>query len=217
MAEGEGQAVKIAIALIAACGLSACGTVAKHVEVQRVNVAVPVACQEKEPDRPVMPTESLADTYQRILGWSLRHKLVTLAMAFGVFVLSIVLVPVLGTEFVPKADYSETNVNFYTPVGSSIEATQAKARRIEPREPPTRVTADGKANVVTEIDVLQCRAEWRAVARTAPVFVEAFAAKRPGLLRMCVRPRRKERCAERGAKEEKASAHTRLKLRGDAF
>ena len=76
-------------------------------------------------------TESLADAYQRILGWSLRHKLVTLAMALGVFVLSIVLVPVLGTEFVPKADYSETNVNFYTPVGSSIEATQAKARQVD--------------------------------------------------------------------------------------
>jgi hypothetical protein len=29
------------------------------VEVQRVNVAVPVACQEKEPERPVMPTEAL--------------------------------------------------------------------------------------------------------------------------------------------------------------
>jgi HAE1 family hydrophobic/amphiphilic exporter-1 len=41
------------------------------------------------------------------------------------------MVPLLGTEFVPKADYSETTVNFYTPVGSSLEATEAKARQVE--------------------------------------------------------------------------------------
>lgn len=32
---------------------------APRVEIQRVNVAVPVACQEREPARPVMPTEGL--------------------------------------------------------------------------------------------------------------------------------------------------------------
>ena len=33
----------------------------------------------------------------------------------------------LGTEFVPKADFSETQINFYTPVGSSLEVTEARA------------------------------------------------------------------------------------------
>lgn len=51
--------MKIAIALIAACALSACGTAGNHVEIQRVNVAVPVECKEPIPDRPVMPTEAL--------------------------------------------------------------------------------------------------------------------------------------------------------------
>ncbi len=41
------------------------------------------------------------------------------------------MVPLLGTEFVPKADFSETYVNFYTPVGSSLEVTEAKARQVE--------------------------------------------------------------------------------------
>lgn len=76
-------------------------------------------------------TDSLAEAYQGILRWALAHKLATLALAFGVFVLSIVMVPLLGTEFVPKADYSETTVNFYTPQGSSIEATEAKARQVQ--------------------------------------------------------------------------------------
>jgi HAE1 family hydrophobic/amphiphilic exporter-1 len=41
------------------------------------------------------------------------------------------MVPLLGTEFVPKADFSETSLNFYTPVGSSLEVTEAKARQVE--------------------------------------------------------------------------------------
>lgn len=51
--------MKIAISLIAACALSACGAARNHVEIQRVNVAVPVECKESIPDRPVMPTEAL--------------------------------------------------------------------------------------------------------------------------------------------------------------
>ena len=51
--------MKTAIALIAACALSACGTSRNHVEIQRVNVAVPAECKEPVPARPVMPTEAL--------------------------------------------------------------------------------------------------------------------------------------------------------------
>lgn len=76
-------------------------------------------------------TDSLAQSYQGILRWSLAHKLATLGLALAVFVTSIVMVPLLGTEFVPKADFSETSVNFYTPVGSSLEVTEAKARQVQ--------------------------------------------------------------------------------------
>ena len=76
-------------------------------------------------------TDALAEGYQRILRWSLVHKLKTLGLALAIFVISIFMVPLLGTEFVPKADFSETTVNFYTPVGSSLEATEAKAQEVE--------------------------------------------------------------------------------------
>ncbi len=76
-------------------------------------------------------TDALAGGYQRILRWSLVHKLTTMAIALAIFVLSIFMVPLLGTEFVPKADFSETSLNFYTPVGSSLEATEAKAQQVE--------------------------------------------------------------------------------------
>ncbi|MBT2300312.1 efflux RND transporter permease subunit [Variovorax paradoxus] len=76
-------------------------------------------------------TDRLADGYQAILRWSLAHKLATLAAALGIFSASVAMVPLLGTEFVPKADFSETAINFYTPVGSSLEVTEAKARQVE--------------------------------------------------------------------------------------
>ena len=76
-------------------------------------------------------TERLSQAYQGILRWSLVHKLATLGLALGVFVTSVVMVPLLGTEFVPKADFSETSITFYTPVGSALEVTEAKARQVE--------------------------------------------------------------------------------------
>jgi HAE1 family hydrophobic/amphiphilic exporter-1 len=76
-------------------------------------------------------TDQLADGYQSILAWSLVHKRKTVLMAMGVFALSIFMIRFVGTEFVPKADFSETTVNFQTPVGSSLEATEAKARQVE--------------------------------------------------------------------------------------
>ncbi|HEX3139694.1 MAG TPA: efflux RND transporter permease subunit, partial [Rhizobacter sp.] len=76
-------------------------------------------------------TEWLSRSYQSILRWSLAHKLATLGIAAATFVGSILLVPVMGTEFVPKADFSETQINFYTPVGSSLEVTESRARQID--------------------------------------------------------------------------------------
>ena len=76
-------------------------------------------------------TDALAGGYQDILRWALLHKIATVLLAIGIFVASVALVPLLGTEFVPKSDFSETTVNFYTPVGSSLEVTEARARQVE--------------------------------------------------------------------------------------
>jgi HAE1 family hydrophobic/amphiphilic exporter-1 len=75
--------------------------------------------------------DDLADAYQGALRWSLRHKLATMGLALGVFGGSLAMLPLLGTEFVPKADFSETQVSFHTPVGSSLQATEAKTRQVE--------------------------------------------------------------------------------------
>ncbi len=76
-------------------------------------------------------TDILSASYQKLLRWALLHKPATVLLAITIFVSSIFMVPLLGTEFVPKADFSETSLNFYTPAGSSIEATEVKSRQVE--------------------------------------------------------------------------------------
>lgn len=125
-------------------------------------------------------TESLSHTYQDILRWSLKHKIATLAIALATFVASILIVPVLGTEFVPKADFSETTVSFYTPVGSSLEATEAKTRQVESiiREfPEVRYTlstintgnAQGKIYASVYIRLVDRKARTRSVDQMAGI------------------------------------------------
>jgi hydrophobic/amphiphilic exporter-1 (mainly G- bacteria), HAE1 family len=76
-------------------------------------------------------TQALSRGYQKLLGWALKHKIKTVAAALGTFVLAIVLLGGVGKEFTPKADFSETQINFYTPVGSSLEVTEMRAKQID--------------------------------------------------------------------------------------
>jgi HAE1 family hydrophobic/amphiphilic exporter-1 len=76
-------------------------------------------------------TDWLAQVYQRLLAWSLVHQVKTVLIAASTFVAALALTGAIGKEFVPKADFSETVVNFYTPVGSSLELTETRARQID--------------------------------------------------------------------------------------
>jgi len=76
-------------------------------------------------------TDALIDLYQSILRWALGHKLATVLLAVVIFASSLAMVPLLGTEFVPKSDFSETNLTFNTPVGSSLEVTEERAKQVE--------------------------------------------------------------------------------------
>ena len=75
----------------------------------------------------------LSALYQRLLKWSLAHRKSTLAIAVASFAIGLALPAsgLIGSEFVPQADYSETGVTFFTPVGSSIELTETKVRQVE--------------------------------------------------------------------------------------
>src|SRR5258706_14924674 len=91
-------------------------------------------------------TVSLGHAYQATLRWWLSQKLATLGVALATFVGSFFLIPILGAEFVPKADFSETQINFYTPIGSSLEGTEARARQ---SDPVLREVPEGRHTVIT--------------------------------------------------------------------
>ena len=116
----------------------------------------------------------MADRYQDMLAWALVHKRSTLALAGGIFVASVLMVPLLGTEFVPKGDYSETTLNFQTPVGTSLESTALKAKQVEAivREYPevqytltgmNTPNAQGKNNVSIYIRLIDRKLRERSV------------------------------------------------------
>ncbi|WP_242612607.1 hypothetical protein [Corticibacter populi] len=66
-------------AAVLAALLAGCSTAPTRVEIQRVNVAVPVQCQEPVPQRPQMPTEALpadadVDQYVQAAGAEIERR-----------------------------------------------------------------------------------------------------------------------------------------------
>jgi HAE1 family hydrophobic/amphiphilic exporter-1 len=73
----------------------------------------------------------LSSGYERLLAWSLAHRKSVVAIAAASFLASFPLMALVGSEFVPEPDLSELQVQFKTPVGSSLELTQSKAVQAE--------------------------------------------------------------------------------------
>jgi len=128
-------------------------------------------------------TDHMADKYQGMLSWALQHKLATIFAALVIFIASIFMVPLLGTEFVPKGDYSETTLTFQTPVGTSLESTALKAKQVEKivREfPEVQYTltgmntpnAQGKNNASIYIRLVERKARQRSVEDIAALLRE---------------------------------------------
>lgn len=69
--------------------------------------------------------------YRAVLGWSLRWPKTTLLIALASFVGSFALPKYIGFEFVPQADLGEQVVSIETPIGSSLEYTEAKLRQVD--------------------------------------------------------------------------------------
>ncbi len=75
--------------------------------------------------------EALQHRYERVIRWALGHRKTVLFGAIGLFVASMFLFPLIGSEFVPKEDQSEFGMRLETPVGSSLEYTTVKVAQAE--------------------------------------------------------------------------------------
>ena len=82
-------------------------------------------------DRVETGIEWVHELYGDALEWALAHRKSVLAISLLALVGSFALVPLIGTEFVPKADQSLISLRLNTPVGSSLEYTDGKMQQVE--------------------------------------------------------------------------------------
>jgi hydrophobe/amphiphile efflux-1 (HAE1) family protein len=69
--------------------------------------------------------------YGVMLGWALANRVKVLMIALISFFGSFFIVPLVGTEFMPETDQGFISLRLNTPIGSSLEYTDAKARQVE--------------------------------------------------------------------------------------
>ena len=73
----------------------------------------------------------LEDGYVAVLRWGLAHRWATMGGALLTLVAALAMARSIGSEFVPQPDNNEMYLQFYTPVGSSLELTADKARQVD--------------------------------------------------------------------------------------
>ena len=75
--------------------------------------------------------ERFAGGYERHLERALNHKFVVIASVTILFVVSMALYPLLGTQLFPETDAGTFTINFRAPAGTRLELTTQLARQIE--------------------------------------------------------------------------------------
>ncbi len=69
--------------------------------------------------------------YRRWLFWALSHRKSVVAIAVILFSASLVMIPVVGTEFFPAVDEGQINITVNAPRGSTFEETQSILMGVE--------------------------------------------------------------------------------------
>jgi hydrophobe/amphiphile efflux-1 (HAE1) family protein len=82
-------------------------------------------------DRVEHVIERIHAWYGSILEWALAHRKTVLVVALATFLGSFLVLPLVGTEFIPEADTGFISLRLNTPVGSSLEYTDSKVQQVE--------------------------------------------------------------------------------------
>jgi len=69
--------------------------------------------------------------YGKLLVWSLAHRIKVLLIATASFIGSFLIVPLVGTEFMPETDQGFISLRLNTPIGSGLEYTDSKMWQVE--------------------------------------------------------------------------------------
>ncbi|MDR3325537.1 MAG: efflux RND transporter permease subunit, partial [Spirochaetaceae bacterium] len=85
----------------------------------------------------------LENGYKKMVGRILRHKLVTIAVVFVLFVGAVALVPVTGYIFMPQQEQDSVSVQVTMPLGTPLEETVVWLNRLQ-EIAKAEVVVDGK-------------------------------------------------------------------------
>jgi CzcA family heavy metal efflux pump len=75
--------------------------------------------------------EHIDDLYQAAISWALRHRRTVIIGTLAVFAGSLLLIPLIGSEFFPVTDESQFRMIVKAPVGTRVEETDRLVSRIE--------------------------------------------------------------------------------------
>ncbi len=75
--------------------------------------------------------DRLTASYGSLLSWALGHRKTVVLLSLGLFGGSLLLVPLIGSEFFAEQDQGYLNGTVYLPVGTRVEETDRIMRRIE--------------------------------------------------------------------------------------
>ncbi|MFA5858621.1 MAG: efflux RND transporter permease subunit [Elusimicrobiota bacterium] len=69
--------------------------------------------------------------YQKLIEWALGHRKIVIFGVTGLLILSFVLIPFVGTEFMPSADEGELSITVKMPLGTKLEKTNTVMQQVE--------------------------------------------------------------------------------------
>jgi len=75
--------------------------------------------------------EKLRERYAKVLNWTLRHKGRLLLSVAIIFIISLFLIPILGTEFIPPSDNPMQIIRVEMPIGTKLDETNMVVTQLE--------------------------------------------------------------------------------------
>lgn len=77
------------------------------------------------------PWRRMVAGYERVLNWSLRHRLVVIVIALASFAAGLAIIPFIPRGFIPRLDRGEFLVQYAAPLGAPLAQSVVIARQIE--------------------------------------------------------------------------------------
>lgn len=75
--------------------------------------------------------ERFDEGYQGALSWTLHHRKTVIGLVLAVFLGSLSLLPLIGSEFIPVTDESQIRIYLRAPVGQRVEKTEQQVAEVE--------------------------------------------------------------------------------------